>query len=280
MLLNHKIGLGSVQFGLNYGISNKKGQTTYDEVKEILNFACSNNIQIIDTASAYGESEEILGLLDTSRFKIVSKFLPPAENETVHFQFNESLKKLRTTKLYGYLAHRPLNLIEKNSIWNDLIKLQEQGKVQKIGFSLSDPEEYFILKKANINPDLVQVPFNYFDNRFLNIIIELKEKGCEIHTRSTFLQGLFFMDPFELGDHFEAIKSELIDLKAKYKSQLQGALIKYAANNAYIDKVILGIENLAQLKENLNAIESAPELDKIEFQFSESILNPSKWPLK
>jgi aryl-alcohol dehydrogenase-like predicted oxidoreductase len=278
MSLIHKIGLGSVQFGLNYGISNFNGQTPINEVKKILNFAQANNIQLIDTASAYGDSERVIGELNENRFKIVSKFLPPKLDESITIQFQETLDKLQTKSIFGYLAHRPLNLLENTLIWKELIELKAQNKIEKIGFSLNQPEEYFALKKVGLLPDLVQVPFNYFDHRFLKIIIELKERGCEVHTRSTFLQGLFFMDPNQLSDHFNEVKSTLIDLQNKHNNQLNGVLMKHVLENEFIDKVILGTENLNQLKNNINALESAPNIDHFNFHFSDSILVPSNWP--
>ena len=280
MLLNHKIGLGSVQFGLNYGISNSSGQTPFEEVEKILNFAFSNNIHLIDTASAYGSAEKILGKFNKNRFKIVSKFLPPNLNESVKIQFNQSLKDLQTNALYGYLAHRPLNLLENKNIWKDLLELKDQKKIEKIGYSLNESEEYYALKNAGMAPDLVQVPFNYFDKRFLNIMEELKDDGCEIHSRSTFLQGLFFMDPAGLSEYFDEIKLALVDLQLKYKDQLHGVLLKYVIENKYIDKVIVGTENLSQLQSNLKAMANAPIIKANNFNFSDSILVPSKWPQK
>ena len=68
-----KLVLGSVQFGINYGISNQNGKTKFSEVKKILNFAKDSKIKIIDTAAAYGDSEEILGKTGVENFNFISK---------------------------------------------------------------------------------------------------------------------------------------------------------------------------------------------------------------
>ena len=70
----NKIGLGTVQFGLPYGINNTYGQTQEVEVKVILQIASKNGITILDTAHAYGNCETILGKQDLNKFNIVSKF--------------------------------------------------------------------------------------------------------------------------------------------------------------------------------------------------------------
>ena len=53
--------LGSAQFGLNYGITNKKGKVSEQELVKILELAAESGITTIDTAPAYGSSEETLG---------------------------------------------------------------------------------------------------------------------------------------------------------------------------------------------------------------------------
>ena len=56
-----KLALGSAQFGLAYGISNSHGKVSMNEVFRILTLAKSLGINTIDTASAYGNSEDVLG---------------------------------------------------------------------------------------------------------------------------------------------------------------------------------------------------------------------------
>ena len=126
MNLNSKIGLGTVQFGLDYGISNKSGRTNSEEVSKILQYASENDIDTLDTASAYGEAEKILGENNLDGFRVISKFMPPNEKETIRVQLQQSLEKLKQKNIYGYLAHRPMDVLENPNQWDELLKAKEE----------------------------------------------------------------------------------------------------------------------------------------------------------
>lgn len=277
MKIREKLGLGTVQFGLHYGISNKKGQTPVEEVVKIIETAKFYKIEILDSASAYGSTEDVLGQNDLSSFKIVSKFMPPSKEKCIPNQLDLSLKKMALKSLYGYLAHRPLNFIDNPSQWAELQKLKAEGKVKKIGFSLNQPQELKRILENGFLPDIVQLPYNYFDRRFEAGIIDLKSIGCEIHTRSAFLQGLFFMNPQNLDSFFNEVKPILIQLQEK--RALNGALLKFVLEKPFIDKVIIGVENNIQLIQNIKNLTNAPALPELESTISDNILIPSKWPI-
>src|SRR6056297_3116795 len=204
--LTQKIGLGTVQFGTDYGISNSGGKVSLEEISKIMDLFKRNGGRILDTASAYGTSEEVLGKFDLSGFDVVSKWLPPAEGESMRKLLNVSLSKLKINKLYGYLAHQPQYLFDNPGIWQQVVQLKSEGRVDKIGVSLNRPEELDTLKDLGIVPDLIQVPYNYFDRRFEWVCREFKQKGGEVHTRSAFLQGLFFVPVKKLPPHFDDVK--------------------------------------------------------------------------
>ena len=278
MSLSHKVGLGSVQFGIPYGVSNNNGQTTSEEVTKILNYANKSGIAFIDTASAYGNAEEVLGFNDLNNFKIISKFMPQEENNSISFQLKTSLEKLNVDLLYGYLAHRPLSLLDNQKQWEELLVLKQENKIKKIGFSLNEPKELDLLLNKGMMPDLIQVPYNYFDNRFKDILIDLKSKGCEIHTRSTFLQGLFFSDIQKLPSFFDQVKKDINQLQINYKNNLSEVLLKYVLSLEFVDVVIMGVENEKQLKNNLTNINTTHRLSSNDFNFSDAVLIPSNWP--
>ncbi|SFN73630.1 aldo/keto reductase [Salegentibacter flavus] len=277
MKIREKLGLGTVQFGLPYGISNKSGQTPTKEVVKILDTAKSYKIEILDSASAYGSSEDVLGLNDLSYFKMVSKFMPPSKEEGISVQLNQSLEKLGLKSFYGYLAHRPMDILDHPEQWEELQRFKFEAKVEKIGFSLNELLELEQLLEKGYYPDLVQVPYNYFDRRFETAIKELKSRGCEIHTRSAFLQGLFFMNPQELDNFFDEVKPLLIQLQEK--SPLNGALLKFVLDKPFVERVIIGVENELQLLQNIENLENAPDLPELENKITDKILIPSKWPV-
>jgi len=273
---SEKLGLGTVQFGLPYGISNKNGQTSTTEVAKILATAKSYEIEVLDSASAYGNSEEVLGKEDLSSFKVISKFMPESNTKPIFKQLKKSLESLGLNFLYGYLAHRPMSLLEQPGQWDQLIQFKEERKIKKIGFSLNEPEELHTLLNKGYIPEIVQVPFNYFDNRFEDSLILLKKMNCEIHTRSTFLQGLFFIEPDRLSSYFNEIKSNLRELQSSHEN-LSASLLNFVLNKDFIDKVIVGVENTNQLRENIEGLNNAKDLPPITDKVSNNILNPSLW---
>lgn len=277
MAHSEKLGLGTVQFGLSYGISNTGGQTPQDEVSHILAVALQNNITMLDTASAYGNAEAVLGEAGISGFKVVSKFITPAEGETIVAQLEASLTYLGQDTLYGYLAHRPEELLAKPELWEELESFKAAGLVKKTGFSLNRPEELKALLDKGMVPDLIQVPYNYLDNRFESLMKNLHDRGCEIHTRSAFLQGLFFRDTKTLPAFFDAAKPVLAELQQS-KASLSGRLLNYVLEKPFIDKVIIGVENVHQLQQNLNDIQGAPSLQKNVVKIPENIIIPATWP--
>jgi len=274
---SNKIGLGTVQFGLPYGISNAGGQTSAGEVKKILDCAAENGIRFLDTASAYGNAESVLGKNDLSSFNIVSKYISIAPGKSIEEQLQQSLEHLQVKYLYGYLAHRPAEILSDTAQWHTLKAQQEKGLVKKIGFSLNTPEELTALLDKNFIPDLVQAPYNYLDNRFEDMMKQLKEKGCEIHTRSAFLQGLFFRDVNTLPSFFDVVKP-VIKKVQEQTTNISGALLHYVTAKPFIDKVIIGVENAQQLLANISNLASGIELETNRQQVPDQILMPSFWP--
>lgn len=286
--ITHKIGLGTIQFGLDYGISNEAGRPKLEEVQRILELALSQGLDVLDTAAGYGESESILGQclkkLPSKTYKIITKFKICNSEETLRAQFSKSLERLNVCEVYGLLAHRPLELVEFPEVWKGLQNLKSEGLVVKVGYSLNTLEEFQQLEKMHETmgyPDLVQVPFNYFDDRFVDVMKKLKSKGCEIHSRSAFLQGLFFMSIDKLSSHFDAAKLEIKCLQDKFGDSLSGVLLNYSLEKEYIDRVIIGVQSAEQLTQNIAAVRSSltnkNELLDCKQTFSEEIVVPSNW---
>jgi aryl-alcohol dehydrogenase-like predicted oxidoreductase len=273
-----KLVLGTVQFGLQYGV-NSVGRPSEDAVKGILSEAAKGGITALDTSSAYGNSEEILGECVTSEenFKIVSKY--PKGESPVGEMFNSSLKRLKVTQLYGYLLHHFEVYKNNPKVWNEFVALKESGKVEKIGFSLYTPEELEFILENGSPFDLIQVPFNVFDKKFLPYMKELHEKGVEIHVRSTFLQGLFFKDRNALPEKLQPMKKYLLQLdefSQKSGLSISEIALNYNLQNPYIDGVLIGVDNVEQLQMNLNSVKNTPIDIEIDVKEQE-LLNPVNW---
>lgn len=273
-----KLVLGTVQFGLQYGV-NSAGRPSQEAVKSILNEAAKGGIATLDTSSAYGNSEEVLGecITPEENFKIVSKY--PKGETPVGVMFNSSLKRLMVERLYGYLLHHFEVYKDNPQVWDEFVKLKESGKVQKIGFSLYTPEELKLILKNGSPFDLIQVPFNIFDKKFLPYMKELHEKGVEIHVRSTFLQGLFFKDRNALPEKLQPMRKYLLlldEFSKKSGLSISEIALNYNLQNPYIDGVLIGVDNVEQLKMNLDSVKDTPIDIEIEVKEQE-LLNPVNW---
>ncbi len=276
--LTQKIGLGTVQFGTDYGISNSGGKVSLEQVSKIIGLFKTHGGRILDTASAYGSAEDVLGRFGLSGFDVVSKWMPPAEGESMQDLLDKSLSKLKMKNLYGYLAHRPQYVLENPDIWDQVLQMKREGRVLNIGFSLNKPEELTALVDSGIVPDLIQVPYNYFDRRFEEVCRDFKRKGGEVHTRSAFLQGLFFMPPEQLSSHFDEVKPFISSLQEAY-SNLAGELLGFSLRNPWAGSVIVGVENAEQLALNYKSQHTVKGLPPFDESVSDSILNPSNWNL-
>lgn len=273
-----KLVLGTVQFGLQYGV-NSAGRPSQEAVKSILNEAAKGGITTLDTSSAYGNSEEVLGesISIPGQFKIVSKY--PMGETPVSEVFNSTLKRLKVDQLYGYLLHHFEVYKNNPKIWDEFIALKESGKVQRIGFSLYTPEELEFILRNGSPFDLIQVPFNIFDKKFLPCMKELHGKGVEIHVRSTFLQGLFFKDRNALPEKLLPMKNYLLQLDDFSKESglsISEIALNYNLQNPYIDGVLIGVDNVEQLQMNLNSVKNTPIDIEIEVKEQE-LLNPVNW---
>ena len=207
---------GSVQFGLNYGISNISGKVHESKVLEILNKAKKENINTIDTAILYGDSEAVLGRAGVRNFNVITK-LPPMPDHLIDIKgwavknVSNSINKLNVKKLYGLILHQSDDFIgERGSeLYSVLCKLKHEGVVNKIGVSIYNPKELDSLENNNLKLDIVQAPFNILDRRLETSgwLTKLKNLDIEIHTRSVFLQGLLLLDSNSRDQYFDKWKN-------------------------------------------------------------------------
>ena len=284
MPLNSKLSLGTAQFGLDYGVTNQNGQVAIDAVRNILNIAKQSNIRTLDTASLYGNSEQVLGKIGINDFQVITKttFLKDDINEVI-VNFYKSLEKLNRDKVEGLLIHN-IDDIENNqfdSLFSKLNELKKEGLVEKIGFSTYMPEQIdFLLNTFNF--DLIQVPFNVFDNRLIEggQLKRLKNKGIEVHARSVFLQGVL-LDFDSLGGYFSKWNS-FFDNYQKMVKESEFSLLEYALNFALneeeIDKVLIGVSSQKQLEEVIEASNKKINNSLLPFTNDDlNLINPSLW---
>ena len=275
-----KIAIGTVQFGLDYGISNRFGKTKENDIVSIFDYAIKQGIDTIDTAQAYGSSEEIIGKYHQDKFKIVTKLdFSFLKYFSVEQLINESLKKLKVNQLYSVLYHSFDRLGPYENVHEELLKLKKKGVIKKIGLSAYKQIEIEQYIEKFGKPDLIQIPYNFLDKSLENLMIDLHKKGVEIHSRSVFLQGLLLMNPNELDGYFGEIKPLLNDLQNQFKNKnrLAGFLLSFVLQKSFIDKVIVGVNNFHQFNFNLKNI-STDVISLSVPALSPKILNPNRWP--
>jgi aryl-alcohol dehydrogenase-like predicted oxidoreductase len=281
-IIQSKIALGTAQFGLDYGISNTDGQVHPREVENILSVAKNNNIDILDTASGYGNSEKILGDVGIYGFKIVTKTTPIKSGvDNVLKSFKQSLENLRIKSVDGLLIHNIEDVQNKefDILYEELNNLKQDKLINKIGFSVYTPKQVDFLLD-NFDFDLIQVPFNVFDVRLIEggQLQALKNKSVEVHARSVFLQGIL-LDFNNLPNNFLTWQKQF----DKYQAMVGSSglsLLEYALNFTLsikeLDKVLVGVNNADQLVEIINA--SKKNVDLKAFSINDvELLNPSLW---
>jgi aryl-alcohol dehydrogenase-like predicted oxidoreductase len=276
-----KIALGSVQFGVSYGISNSIGKTPSAEVSQILTSAKNHGIDTIDTSYNYGDSETVLGNNSLTPFKIVSKFPFPKDGKTLDGILTESLQRLNVPSIYGWLCHEPDQLIAHPSMYSEAQTAKEKGLVTKIGVSVYTPEQLTTIISLIGIPDIIQVPFNILDRRFESLLMELKSAGTEIHIRSAFLQGLLLMSPNELPAFFQPLKAWLSAFNEAFPStELKvNAALKFCLNHPAIDKTVIGINTSEQLEMNITALkQQVSSFPPPPADLPLEIIIPSMWP--
>ena len=255
------IALGTVQFGLDYGVSNPDGRTTAEEVAKILCAADDYGIRFLDTAAAYGESEAVLGqVMDTGAdFSIITK-TPVLDHsadlrEQVHRSFQRSLARLRQRSVYGLLAHRCDDLLadDGDRFYSALCELKENGSVANIGASIYSPDQAEALLQL-YKIDIVQLPLSILDQRMLKsgVIEHLAAEGVEVHVRSCFLQGVILMAPADLPPHLQPLAPKLTRFQCAMTeagmTPLAGALA-FARHCPGVRAVVVGVCSKTQLDE-------------------------------
>jgi aryl-alcohol dehydrogenase-like predicted oxidoreductase len=291
MNLCGKLGLGTVQWGQAYGVANAEGRRPDDgEIGVMLGRARAAGVDLLDTAQVYGEAETIIGRHagDLDGWRIVTKAAPVAgEGGATGVGLTQSLGRLQCAKVYGLLLHRQddLTAAQGSTIWSALQRLKSQGLVAKIGVSVYDPEQLErIFDQCEL--DLVQLPFNLYDQRFLRAgwFERLHRTGVEVHARSAFLQGLLLMTPKAMparfapwSDHHRRLYRVIDSLGVS----VLAASLRFCLQQPGIDRVIVGCETPGQLDEILQAaaVSSASLPEPETFALDDgAVIDPRRWP--
>ena len=284
-----KIALGTAQFGMNYGIANRRGQLPEQEVADLLSRALAVGIDTLDTAVAYGDSETILGRIGVQYWKIISKVPAAPDNVTdvkdwMFRSVKASLERLGRSRLDGLMLHNPEQLTGSRgkATAAALVEIRSRGLADKIGYSIYDTNR-LELYLQQLEPEIIQVPFNILDQKLLTSgwLSRLKRMGCEVHTRSAFLQGLLLMSASERPSEFAEFSNVWEKWDGWLGSRAIGsveACLRFVLNTPGIDRIVVGVDSIDQLDALVAAdhspLETLPEWpDRIDPR----LINPSLW---
>jgi len=293
------IVIGTAQFGMDYGVSNKAGKTTKKQVTDILKYAYQYGVTMLDTASLYGGAENAIGDfiynepsnikwdIVTKTQKFISESIDKKQIDELVQNFHLSRNKLNQKMIYGLLLHSCDNLFIPGGgkLIQVMRELKDEGLVKKIGVSAYSAKQIDDVID-NYSIDLIQLPVNILDQRLVKggQLKKLKQHGVEIHARSVFLQGLLLMELEQIPAWFSPIRPILNNVRQEAKAQnvslLQLAL-RFVLSIEEIDKVVIGVNNVSQLAEVIAA--TSDDINIYDYESmsvkEERFLNPSNWNL-
>lgn len=282
--------LGTVQFGLAYGVSHQGGAVPLTEGRDILTLARASGIRTLDTAAAYGESERVLGELDSGGFAIVTKTVPirtgnlsDADLDDIDAGFRRSLARLRRDRVAALLVHDARDLLGRGGdrLWALLESHRADGRVGRIGVSVYDAEEIDAVT-SRFPVELLQLPLSVFDQRLIEdgTLARLADQGIAVHARSLLLQGLLLMSPESVPASLRSAAPLLARWKdmcvAAHATRLEAALA--FALSQPIEGLVVGVHSREHLAECLAAIHQPVSLPWPSLACPDSdVIDPRRW---
>ncbi len=291
-----KIGLGTVQFGLDYGFTKRKSQ---DEVDEILSYADKKGINFIDTARSYGDSEDKIGSFisqNNNNFVVATKFEKISEEDvknkdTLHTKImhsvETSLKKLHLNKLDILQLHQTDEyLINNEDFWDILASLKTEKMIDSIGVSVYEEEETeYLIDKFGEQLEFFQIPYNIFDRRFEKLDKLFNKHQIGVIGRSVFLKGIIPCRLQELPAELNALKTykeRLEEVAVQLSMSSAEVALLYVYNKAFVTSTILGIDSVDELEKNIQALEEKQAINYLSFldhlEVTERrLIDPRQW---
>ena len=275
--------IGTAQFGFKYGLD--KIKISDKEILKIKKIISKNNIKYWDTAINYGRSEKILGNLKIEK-KIITKISLPKKKvknlkNWFSFTLKRSLKRVKVKSLHGLLIHSTSDILSSNKDFLNFIKESKKRKlVSKIGVSVYDITEVEKILKF-WKPDIIQLPINIFDQRFLknNLLKKIKNKRIEIYARSCFLQGILLKNQLRMGNNkSKKIFKNFVTWCVKNRTSQLTSCLHFIKRIKEIKSIVIGFDNASQLNEIINAFNKKAILVPNKFVNKEKrLIDPRKW---
>jgi aryl-alcohol dehydrogenase-like predicted oxidoreductase len=290
-----RLVLGTAQFGMPYGVTNRHGKVSEAAAAQILSTACDAGISMIDTAAGYGTSEAVLGkcLAGLPEIGVITKTLAfpgdkitAADAGALRTNLECSLKRLDRRRVEALLIHHGSDVLKPGGdrLLEMLASLKASGLTARIGVSVYDAADLDgVLEK--LHPDVVQLPLNLFDQRLVRSghIERMKAAGIEIHARSIFLQGILLADTAGLPAYFSSFSRQF----ASYAKLLERAGLRplqaclgFVLKQSGADRAVVGVTGTSDLQEILSALATMPASlpDMSAFATDDlALIDPRRW---
>jgi aryl-alcohol dehydrogenase-like predicted oxidoreductase len=283
-----RLGLGTVQFGQAYGISNARGRVSAQDVAAILRQAAAAGLRTLDTAAGYGDAEDVIGGLTrlAQPFRIVTKTIALKNGlDAVVARARKSVATLGRERVDFLLVHSAADLMGEGGaeLWKALLALRNEGLFGGIGISAYVADDPVALARK-FRPDAMQVPLSLLDQRLIQngALAAIKDLGVEIHARSLFLQGLLFLPEDKLPPKLAAAADHLKGLREKFQeagTTPLAAALAFALDRPEIDVAVVGVTTPDEFSEIVQAAtRPSPKLDWPSCALNdELVLTPSRW---
>lgn len=286
--------LGTVQFGIPYGVTNAHGQVLPEVAFDILLAARRSGIKLVDTAADYGTSEETLGRCLPPDMGVITKIpavkadvVSGSDVELMRSTILRSLDRLRRAKVDAVLVHQCTDLFKPGG--ERLVRLLDQlkadGVTSAIGISVYDGADIDHALEL-FRPDVVQVPMNLLDQRLKRSghIVKMRNLGIEVHARSAFLQGVLLAEPSSFPAYFRQFENQF----ARYREYLAlneisplAACLGFMIEQSGCDYVLVGVTARNELEEIVSSLTATAIFPSMEALATDEIglIDPRKWQL-
>ena len=286
--MNNRIAIGTVKFGMRYGIDEESGPIDQEEISQIFDHGEAAGLNTLDTAIDYGEGESTLGKVGIDRWRIITKLpaVPEYCKDVETWIFNsikDSIRRLKVDSIQGLLLHRPEQLLgpQADDIYDGLCAIKKSGLVKKLGISIYEPRELELIW-PRYQFDIVQSPLNILDRRLVTSgwLNKLSELGVEVHVRSIFLQGLLLSSSSmpQKFKRWQCLWDEWSRYLTKESMTPLQACMGYVMSHSKINMIVIGINNLIHLKEVIAVYKkNILKFPNHIVSNDTCLINPSKW---
>lgn len=260
-----EIGLGTVEIGLDYGVpvAGEHLRPPEEHAARLLNRALDLGVNFIDTARAYGASEEFIGRALKGRrneYILASKLAPIREEGQsdaelrgqVKASIAESLRMLQTDVIdLLQLHYAPVDVVKRGRVLAAARDAQQAGAVRFIGASTYGEEAPLAVLAAGGGYDTLQVAYNLADRTLEDRVLPLaQQQGVGIIVRSVLLRGVlthrFALLPEQLAE-LRSVIAQLSDLADAEACSLPELAYRFVLAHSAVSTALVGTARIEEL---------------------------------